>query len=227
MKNRDVCVLLLAGGIGSRMQTTIPKQFLPLKGKSIAQHSFELFMQFSDIREIVVICEEKYRELFSKKNEDILLGFAAPGKRRQDSVLNGFKASQTDAPLICIHDSARPFINHVLLDKVISSSRQCGAALLGVPVKNSIKKRDGDNFVIASPDRNHLYEAQTPQVISRHILEEGFKQIGDATVTDDVSFAELLNCPVKIVEGEESNIKITTPLDLILAEIIADGRIQE
>lgn len=133
-----IVVILLAGGSGTRMQSVIPKQFLPLRDKPLAIHSFELFERLPYVSEIVVVCDPQYAKLF--KSKTVKTTFASPGKRRQDSMESGLKAVTTDAEYICIHDSARPLIKLEDIDKVVSEAIHWGAATLAVPLKFAIKK---------------------------------------------------------------------------------------
>jgi 2-C-methyl-D-erythritol 4-phosphate cytidylyltransferase len=216
---KDIAVILLAGGIGSRMKSKTPKQFLSINNKPIAQYSFDIFITLPNISEIVVVCAPEFRHLFSLSNPKITLTFAMPGERRQDSVFNGLNAIQKNVDYVCVHDSARPCINKELVQRVIDEARTHGAATVGMPIKFTVKESDHNNFVNNTPDRSRIWEIQTPQVIRFDWLHEGFQHTlkHNITVTDDVSVVELLKKPVKLVEGSYANIKITTPEDLILS----------
>jgi 2-C-methyl-D-erythritol 4-phosphate cytidylyltransferase len=124
------------------------------------------------------------------------------------------------APFVCIHDAARPFISYELVKNVMEEAWMHGAASAAVPIKFTIKEAGRDNFVTHTPERSRIWEVQTPQVIKQEWLQEGFKiaKENNITVTDDVSLVELLSYPVKLVEGTHSNLKITTPEDMLLAE---------
>lgn len=210
----NISVILLAGGLGLRMGISMPKQFLPLGDKLIAQHSYELFRSIPQINEIIVVCEPEYQIHFPNAK------YALPGNRRQDSVYNGFLKISQDSSLVCIHDSARPFLSKDDLLKVIDAGQKHGAAALASPVKSTIKEGCGDHFVTKTLDRSILWELHTPQVVIPSLLKKGFEIAQDITVTDDVSLVELTGHPVKLVAGSASNIKITTPVDLKLAEIL-------
>lgn len=219
-------LIFLAGGIGTRMKAAVPKQYLVLCKKHLALHSFEQFLSLNELEEIVVVCDPSYQALFSAYEKNVPIRFAQPGLRRQDSTFNGLQQLKNPS-LVCIHDSVRPFITPSLIRSVIQEANEWGAAALGVRVKSTIKRCDGAQIVVDTPLREHLWEIQTPQVIRADLLKEGFQEadMKQITVTDDVSLVELLGQPVKIVEGSSTNIKVTTPEDLLLAERLMDAHV--
>lgn len=211
-----VAVILLAGGIGSRMQSNIPKQFLLLGEKLVAMHSLNVLEGLSHLAEMVIVTAPEYRYHFKK--EDVT--FALPGARRQDSVYSGLQAMKTKPDLVCIHDAARPFINLSVVKRVIAAAKEHGASAAAVPVKFTVKQSCSEKFVTQTPDRSFLWEIQTPQVIQYSLLQAGFDFIHqrNLTVTDDVSLVEHIGGKVQLVEGCYHNLKITTPEDLLIAE---------
>ncbi len=214
-------VILLAGGVGARMLSVLPKQYLLLQDKPVVTHSLEIFLAMPEVQEIVVVCEEAYESLFRSNPQGKHIHFARPGKRRQDSVYSGLQAlSNGDHSLICIHDSARPVLEPDFVRRVVDAADLWEAAVLGVPVKSTIKVCDANRLVAQTLDRTFLWEIQTPQVIRKKLLIEAFAYVHakELTVTDDVSMIELLGKPVKIVEGSYKNIKLTTPEDMILIQ---------
>jgi 2-C-methyl-D-erythritol 4-phosphate cytidylyltransferase len=214
--------VLLAGGIGSRMGNPIPKQYLFLKNKPIVRYSFEVLLTMPGIEQIVVVCDPIYNQIF-QTTSSIPISFALPGKRRQDSLFNAIQQLNKET-LVCIHDGARPLINSALIDQVLMAAQKWGAAGLGVRVQGTIKKVDLSQFISETIDRSSLWEMQTPQVVLLSLLKKGFSQVNqkNLTVTDDVSLVEWLQHPIKVVEGSYTNIKITTPDDLLLAEYLWD-----
>jgi 2-C-methyl-D-erythritol 4-phosphate cytidylyltransferase len=214
-----VSVILLAGGKGVRMNKAIPKQYLTLKNKPIARYSFEVFISLPQVKEIIVVCEPQYQKLFAL-HSIIPIKFAEPGERRQDSVYNGLQKSALHMDWICVHDSARPFIDNSLVHRVIDAAVEVGAATAGMPLKFTVKESDSENLVKYTLDRNNLWEIQTPQVIRTDLLHAAFNYVNQnrLTVTDDVSLVELIGMPVKLVKGNDINFKITTPQDLVVAE---------
>nr|WLF00990.1 2-C-methyl-D-erythritol 4-phosphate cytidylyltransferase [Santalum album] len=221
-KERSVSVILLAGGKGKRMGASMPKQYLPLIGQPIALYSFYTFSHMSEVKEVIVVCDPSYKDIFEDTKVNVDLKFALPGKERQDSVYSGLQAVDMNSELVCIHDSARPLVSSGDINKVLSDGWINGAAVLGVPVKATIKEANSESFVVRTLDRNTLWEMQTPQVIKAKLLREGSELVNreGLEVTDDVSIVEHLKHPVYITEGSYTNIKVTTPDDILLAERI-------
>jgi len=211
-------VILLAGGQDSRMETDIPKQFLSLHGKTIALHSFEIFAACTYVREIIIVCEPQYQSLFPRFTIPHV-HFALPGKRRQDSVYNGFQEISSSSDLICIHDSTRPFIDKDNLEQLLIEAYRYGAAALGVPTKSTIKEIDPNHFIQRTLDRSKLWEMHTPQAATPLLFQKGFEIAleYDLDLTDDASIVELTGHPIKIVKDSYQNFKITTPEDWQLA----------
>ena len=220
MNNASLGLILLAGGKGERMKTTTPKQFLLIEGKPIARYSFDIFLKLPFLSEIVVVCDPKFHYLFQQTSQKIGVHFANPGLRRQDSVWNGLNALQSDCQYVGIHDAARPLIDLALCQRVLQAALENDASAPGLPAKNTIKSVDQSGFVINTLERSHLWEIQTPQFIKRDLIQKGFDFVNQhqLDVTDDVSLIEHLKLPVKIVEGDPHNIKITTQEDLVIAK---------
>jgi 2-C-methyl-D-erythritol 4-phosphate cytidylyltransferase len=215
-----VSVILLAGGKGLRMGSPIPKQYMSLNGKAVSEHSFDLFLTIPEVHEIIVVCSEDRQDIFHRLDSQKRIAFALPGERRQDSVFNGLQEVSKGVSYACIHDSARPHLSEKLVRDVIVQGMEFGAATLAMPVKFTVKETDSSGLVKRTLNRDNIWEIQTPQVLSLDLLERGFSKVfeEDLTVTDDVSLAELLGSPVKLLKGSSKNIKITTPDDLIVME---------
>ncbi|KAE8735662.1 2-C-methyl-D-erythritol 4-phosphate cytidylyltransferase [Hibiscus syriacus] len=224
VKEKSVSVILLAGGQGKRMGASMPKQYLPLLGQPIALYSLYTFSRMIEVKEIVVVCDPSYKDIFEETKDKINvdLKFTLPGKERQDSVYSGLQAVDLNSELVCIHDSARPLVTSEDVEKVLKDGWLIGAAVLGVPVKATIKETNTDSYVVKTLDRKTLWEMQTPQVIKPELLRKGFELVNreGLEVTDDVSIVEHLKHPVYVTEGSYTNIKVTTPDDLLLAERI-------
>lgn len=215
----DTGVILLAGGTGSRLQSTIPKQFLLLNGKPIIQYSLDIFATLPQIKEIVIVCAPEHRHHFSTSDCKATITFALPGERRQDSVYHGLQALKTTPSLVCVHDAARPLITQDLVKRIAAAAQEHGAAVAAMPLKFTVKECNSTNQVARTPDRSLLWEIQTPQIMRTPLLRHGFEYAinNNITVTDDVSLLELIKIPVQLVQGSYRNIKITTPEDLLVA----------
>ena len=212
-------LIFLAGGIGSRMGSSVPKQYLPLCGKPIALYSFDLFARSPEIDEIVVVCEPSYRHLFQCEKP---LRFASPGKRRQDSVYSGLLLTSPQARYILTHDSARPFLDAAGLRSVLATVQRAGAAALASPVSSTIKEANPSHLVQRTLDRSRLWEMQTPQALLRSLFFDAFEHAlrNRLDITDDISLAEIIGHPTEVVPYTPRNFKITTPFDLAVAETL-------
>lgn len=192
------------------------------------QHSIALFAGMPEVSQLIVVVADVYRRDFNQVAAElgIKLRFADPGKERQDSVYNGLCAVADGASLACIHDAARPLVTAQNVRDVLQDATAHGAAVLGVPSKATIKESADGEFVLRTIPRKRLWEIQTPQVIKPELLRRGFEKVHSEglDVTDDVSIIEQLGEPVKITMGEYTNIKITTPEDMNIAESILKER---
>lgn len=220
----SVIVLIPAAGMGRRMGATVNKQYLTLADRPILAHTLALFERHPLIDRIYVIspraeldfCREEVvqRYHFAKVVEVV-----AGGAERQDSVANGLAAAAPgDDDVVLVHDGVRPFFPADLLAEVVATARREGACLVGVPVKDTVK-RVTDGHVTATPERRQLWLAQTPQAFTGAVLRQAFARAARDGFrgTDDASLVERLGRPVAMLTGSERNIKITTPEDLILA----------
>ena len=211
-----VAVIIAAGGSGKRMGR--PKQFLPLAGKAVVEWTIEVFRKIKVVGQIVLAVPED--DLERAKNLGVTV--VAGGEERGDSVKNGLKAVAPDTDIVMIHDGARPLITPDIIEKAISEAKEYGAAVVGVPVKDTIKRVGDDLIIKDTVDRQALWSAQTPQVFKYEIITRAYAKKGSAT--DDAKLVEDLGIKVKMVMGSYENIKITTPEDLIVAEAILRSR---
>jgi 2-C-methyl-D-erythritol 4-phosphate cytidylyltransferase len=211
-----IAVIIAAGGSGKRMGR--PKQFLPLAGKAVVAWTVEVFRKIKTVEQIVLAVPED--DLERAKNLGVTV--VAGGEERGNSVKNGLKAISPDCDLVIIHDGARPLITPDIIEKAISEAKEHGAAVVGVPVKDTIKRVGDDLMIKETVDRQALWQAQTPQVFKYEIITRAYAKKRSAT--DDAKLVEDLGIKVKIVMGSYENIKITTPEDLIVAEAILRSR---
>eukprot|EP00903_Cladosiphon_okamuranus_P014476 g13428.t1 len=223
----NVAAVLLAGGVGKRMEAGMPKQFLQLQGETVLEHSLKLFLTLKGVSQVILVLDEQYRPMLQGLvGREARLVFADPGTERQGSVYNALQKVDVDTSLVCIHDVARPLVTKACVYKVIEDAEEHGAAVLGVPMKATVKESDDGEFVQRTIDRSRLWDIQTPQVIKPDILRTGFERViaEGLEVTDDVSIVEQLGLPVKLTEGEYTNLKLTTPEDLVIAGQILEAR---
>ena len=211
-----IAVIIAAGGTGKRMGQ--PKQFLPLAGKAVIAWTLEVFQKIKSIEQIVLVVAEEELERAKNLNVPVVEG----GEQRGDSVKSGLKAVSPDTDLVIIHDGARPLITPDIIEKAISEAKEHGAAVVGVPVKDTIKRVGDDLMIKETVDRQILWQAQTPQVFKYEIITRAYAKKRSAT--DDAKLVEDLGIKVKMVMGSYENIKITTPEDLIVAEAILRSR---
>ncbi len=225
-------IILLAGGVGKRMGAAIPKQYLELRGQPIATYSLETFAKMPEVGEIVIVCDPSWRDVFQSRfaglPADMKYKWALPGAERQDSVYNGLQEVNPSSSLVAVHDSARPLVTRADALKCMVDGFTVGAAVLGVQVKPTIKEVDKDLMVIKTLQRAKLWEVQTPQCIRPELLRNGFALVKSQglEVTDDVSIIEAMGQPVKITPGSYTNIKVTTPDDMAVAEKFLDEQAQ-
>lgn len=220
-----ISAIILAGGKGKRMGAPVSKQFIEIKGKPIIYYTIKKFSENKKIDNIVVVLskdevgyfKENILEKYNLKVDNIVIG----GTERQDSVYNGLKSLEdTNTDIILIHDGARPFISDRIIDDGIKFAQVYGACAPGVMPKDTIKIKNESNFSVSTPDRGSLVAIQTPQVFKfNEILECHEKiKINNIVVTDDTMVAEKFGYSVYLYDGEYTNIKVTTPEDLILGE---------
>lgn len=216
-------VILLAGGLGTRMGAQLPKQYLPLGHKTLVLHCFDTLLADPQVAEVIVVCSRDRQALFAASGPTPI-AFADPGERRQDSVFSGLQKVDASSEIIAVHDGARPFVPP--LAPLIEAAQAIGAATFALPLAFTVKEADAHMLVAHTLRREKLYEIQTPQAARRALLQEGFhvaRKLG-LTVTDDVSLIELIGGPVKLVPGARDNIKVTHPEDVTLATLLLAGR---
>jgi len=217
----QVGVIVVAAGRGLRAGTATPKQFLDLGGRPMLRRSVDVFDAHPAIRQIVIVLPP---ELVSEGPSIVgatgtLCGFVAGGARRQDSVRLGVAALSSDMEIVLIHDAARPFASRALIDRVIDAAAENGAALPALPVRDTVKRVDvARRLVTETLPRQHVWLAQTPQGFQRRVLEELMEASdGGIEFTDESMLAERCGHAVRLVEGDERNVKITTAEDLAAA----------
>jgi 2-C-methyl-D-erythritol 4-phosphate cytidylyltransferase/2-C-methyl-D-erythritol 2,4-cyclodiphosphate synthase len=214
-------VIVVAAGQGLRIGGSVPKQLLDLGGASMLRRSLGTFDQHPLVSQIVVVLPEaqlsRSREVVGTLARPCVV--VAGGARRQDSVANGFAALAEDVDVVLIHDAARPFASQALIDRVIAAAAEGGAVIPAIPVRDTVKRVDrASRLITATIPRDEVWLAQTPQGFRRDVLRAAVA-LGTAgsEATDEAMLAEQAGHPVRIVDGETENMKITTPQDLAAA----------
>jgi 2-C-methyl-D-erythritol 4-phosphate cytidylyltransferase len=219
--------IILAAGKGQRLGARISKPLVKINNKPLINYSLQVFSRHPDIDEIIVVYSRQNKKQIIKAIENCsfkkIKSFVIGGLRRQDSVYNGLKRVSQKSDWVLIHDSARPFIDKASISKVIAEAKKFGAAILGVPVKATLKSVSSGGLVNKTVDRSNLWEIQTPQVFRKRLIARACEKYLKENVTDDASLVEKLGRRVKIVEGKYENIKITTRVDILFAQLIAHG----
>lgn len=225
-----VSAIIVAAGGSVRMGIADSKQFIPLLGRPAIEYTLRAFEKCHLIKEIVVVCREQDKErirLIADENGfSKVSSLVEGGASRAESVRNGIKAASERAKYFAIHDGARPLITVEEIERVIEAAFETGAATLGVPVKDTIKIVDGYNKIESTPLRSQLRAVHTPQVFERELYQFALENAGDNMInfTDDCSLIEHMGGEVEVVKGSEENIKLTTPIDVVIAESVLRER---
>lgn len=218
----DRYAILVAGGKGLRMGSDIPKQFLPLRGRPVLMHTIDVFRRtYPDIHIILVLPREQqdyWRQLCGQHGYDVEVCVADGGETRFHSVRNGLSLIPDNARgVVGVHDGVRPFVSPETIRRCFESAEEFGAVVPVVPVVETVRQvlADGSSMTV---DRNAYRLVQTPQTFDIQLLKKAYGQPFDPFFTDDASVVEAMGHPIKLVEGNNENIKLTNPADLKLAE---------
>jgi 2-C-methyl-D-erythritol 4-phosphate cytidylyltransferase len=226
--NLKTVAIIPAGGSGVRMENERPKQFLDVDGRPLLAVTLEKFQVCPVIRTVILVAPENevaycQSEIVERYRLTKVEKVVAGGERRQDSVKLGIEASGGDCELILIHDGVRPLVTPDLIVRVVEAAQAHRTVITGLPAKETVKEIDENAVVVRTFDRQKVWLVQTPQVFRyedvlmahRRAVEEGWEG-----VTDDALLVEKLGIPIKVVEGSEDNIKVTTPQDLELVKFL-------
>jgi 2-C-methyl-D-erythritol 4-phosphate cytidylyltransferase len=229
-----VSAIIVAGGKGSRMGQDINKQYIKVNGKEILLRTLEIFNSISKIDEIILVvpyCDIEFcrEHIVEKNNIHKVSKIVQGGSERQESVHNGLLNCKSGTEIVVIHDGARPFVTEEIVEGNITCAREFDACTTAVPAKDTIKIVGEDMFSIGTPDRKSLFAVQTPQSFRYDLILKAHQNAKENNIiaTDDTMLIEKLGFPVRILEGSYSNIKITTPEDLIFAEAIINAGIKK
>ena len=228
--------IVLAAGQGKRMGSSVHKQYLLLRDKPVIYYSLKVFedSRIDDIVLVVGTDEETFcrNEIVEKYGFHKIRAIVEGGRERYHSVANGIRAVCWACDYILIHDGARPFVNDEIIDRGLDEVQCSQACVVGMPVKDTIKISDEMGYVSDTPARALVWQVQTPQVFDRELIAQAYEKLlaeeekmaaAGISVTDDAMVVEyFMRIPVKLIQGSYKNIKITTPEDLKIAEILLD-----
>ncbi|MBL4586113.1 MAG: 2-C-methyl-D-erythritol 4-phosphate cytidylyltransferase [Flavobacteriales bacterium] len=216
-------MIIVAGGSGTRMGASIPKQFIELLGKPILMHTLEKLHAIGPLMELILVLPKTemrtWEQLCEKHNFDIPHSITEGGETRFESVQNGL-AKVTDSELVGVHDGVRPFVSAQVINACFSSAARDGAAIPVVAIVQSLRKMEGEKS--KAVNRNDFRAVQTPQCFQTTILKKAFAQAERTDFSDDASVVEAAGYSIKLVEGNTENIKLTTPTDLAWAKLMLE-----
>ena len=220
----NVAAIIPAAGIGTRMKSSSPKQFIPLGDGSVLIHTLERFAACNRVLTACVSLREADMPLFRQELEQRGLSDFARlvpgGAHRQESVYNGLKALDSGTDIVVVHDGVRPFVEPAMIEAVIDAAAEKGSAIVALPCVDTVKQVERQRVVATLP-REKIVMVQTPQAFRYDILKEAFERAhaDQYHATDESCLVERLGYPVAVLLGSERNIKITKPADLLLAEL--------
>ncbi len=223
-KSPFVSAIIAGAGLGKRMKTSVRKPLLTIDGRPILIYTLRNLIRVKSIREVILVVNPRDLQLVQKElGRDLtplrVSAVIGGGSHRYDSVKLGLKRVSERADLILIHDAVRPFVPSGLVRKVITRARVTGAAILAIPVVDTVKHARRGR-IIKTVDRSHLWLAQTPQVFKRELIEAAYARRRPVGISDDAQLVERMGRPVALVPGTPGNFKITTTDDLALARAI-------
>lgn len=228
MSDRYTSAIIVAAGNSTRMGYRMSKQLIPLNGRPAIEYTIRAFQSCDLIDEIIVVARSQdiddiaYTAFAFRKVSTVTAG----GADRAESVRKGIHAASKQATHYAIHDGARILISEGEIRRVLETAYECGAATLGTPVTDTVKVVSPEMDIVSTPDRSTIYSVQTPQVFERGLYRRAMDNAvqNGLVVTDDCAMVEAIGERVKVVQGEYSNIKLTTPADIIIAEAILSKR---
>ncbi len=214
-------VIIVAGGIGSRLDNNVPKQFIEINNKSIIVYSMEKFLSFNKDIQVIVSLHKDYFDLFEKiksKHNLAHIQVVQGGETRYHSVKNALLVLNEDITIVGVHDAARPLVSFQTIEKTFTASEQFDAAIPVINMNESLRKVNGNNS--HAVDRTKFKIVQTPQCFKKDVLLNAYNMSYSPLFTDDASMVEKTGHKIFLTEGNKENIKITYPQDLITAQTL-------
>ncbi len=223
---RDVGVIIVAAGSGSRTESKELKQFRWVAGKPMLLHSIQIFQARPDVAMVVCVLPRDYVGdpppwIFQSDAERLLLSVG--GRHRGESVANGLEDLPRECEIVVIHDAARPLVSSDTVARVIEEARQGNGAVAALPVADTLKRVDSNGKIVETVDRFGIWRAQTPQAFPRQVIERAHREAreADRVATDDAALCEQIGLSVVVVRGSERAVKITEENDFALAEALS------
>jgi 2-C-methyl-D-erythritol 4-phosphate cytidylyltransferase len=223
---RDVGVIIVAAGSGSRTGSKELKQFRWVAGKPMLLHSIQTFQALADVAMVVCVLPREHLGdpppwIFQSDSDRLLLSVG--GRSRGDSVANGLVDLPSECEIVVIHDAARPLVSGETIGRVIEEARKGNGAVAALPLADTLKRVDTSGRIVETVDRFELWRAQTPQAFPRKVLERAHREAHDAgrVATDDAALCEQIGLPVVVVRGSERAHKITEESDFALVEALS------
>lgn len=223
---RDVGVILVAAGSGSRTGSTELKQFRWVAGKPMLLHSIQTFQARADVAMVVCVLPREHIGdpppwIFQSDADRLLLSIG--GRERSESVANGLEDLPNECEIVVIHDAARPLVTTETIGRVIDEARKGNGAVAALPVMDTLKRVDTSGKVVETVDRFGIWRAQTPQAFPRKVIERAYREArnADRIATDDAALCEQIGVPVVVVRGSERAVKITEENDFALTEALS------
>jgi len=221
--------VIVGGGKGKRFgNTLLPKQFCYISGKSILDWTLQRFEFCPVVTSIILVVpkgmQKEAENILSLSCYRKLKQITEGGKERMDSVYEGLRFVDEDAKIVLVHDGVRPLVSQSLIKAVVDNTKIYGAVVPGIPIKETIKEIDPEGFVTKTIPREKVYIIQTPQGFKTELIKFAYRQakISKYRASDDAGLVEKIGGRVRIIPGEETNIKITTSFDFQLAKILLD-----
>ena len=221
-----VSAIILAAGSGSRFGEI--KQFKELNGKPIWVYSINTFILSECVDELILVIPNysletlKKSQIFISLNKKDNIKLVSGGESRKDSVINGLKSVKEENDIVCIHDAARPFIKTSYIKYSIDACSEFDGAIIAIPAVDTVKKAD-NQLIKNTIDRESLWMAQTPQTFKKDKLLYAIKNFSHLNITDESMLMEEANFKIKLIQGDQSNFKITNAIDWELAKVIVKG----
>ena len=218
MQHQKTCAILVAAGKSTRMGTD--KQRIHIGTKTVIEHCLDNFQAAKHIDSIVIVTGKDSVEYMTSIAPSKVWAVVEGGNSRQQSVILGLQAIPSDVIFIAVHDGARPFASPALIDEICECAYRFGAAVPVIPITSTVKVIDDCDRIVSTVDRDSLRLVQTPQIFNLQQYKQALADAVDLDFTDDCQLFEKMNLPIVCVKGDEKNIKITTPDDLLLAQLI-------